>query len=148
MKLRLAALLFISITLISGCSFVSEVNNTLNYVNEAATFINDAQSFSERFPSLAEEAVLSKEARQTLVNEMDQLRTDIISFNGIDVPAVAKDIHRELIGFNNRLLSEIDTYLSKLNSGIMDPEQLKGTEILDTINQMTSLLQQLEQLGG
>ncbi|WP_199614089.1 DUF6376 family protein [Paenibacillus alkalitolerans] len=147
-KYRLVCVLAICVTLLSGCSIVSEVNNTIDYVSEATKLITNAQSFSEQFPSMVEQAVLSEEARQTLVTQLEQLREDITNFNGIDVPAVANDIHRELVGYNEKLIGEIDTYLGKINDGITELEQLRGAEILDTISRMTLLLQQFEQLGG
>ncbi|RFU68135.1 hypothetical protein D0469_12775 [Peribacillus saganii] len=133
---------------LSGCSILGEVNNTLEYANNATGYIATAQSFAEEIPQLAEKAVTSTEAAQNLENELLAMKQEIEAFNKTDAPAIAEDIHNQIIGANKKLEAGIDSYLNNVENGKIDPAFLQDSQILTTINELNTLINQIERLGN
>ena len=79
-------LLLISLVLgvLSGCSLVDSVNNSLDYTKEATTFINETSQFAESIPELAQQAATNTDAKEMLTQELEAMKTRISEFNGID----------------------------------------------------------------
>jgi ABC-type transporter Mla subunit MlaD len=149
MELRLSKIIMIGalvISLLSGCSLMEGINNSLDYVDEATAYINDAAVFADKVRVLAEQMSTDPEARSALKEELETMKEKVIHFNATEVPALAKKIHEQLVSYNDKLLNEINIYLEKINDHV-DFEALKDTQIIQTIDQITQLLQQLEQLG-
>ncbi|WP_408007599.1 DUF6376 family protein [Pseudalkalibacillus sp. A8] len=143
-----SVMVLISIMILSGCSLLQGVNNTLEYVNEATNYINTASTFADEVPALAEQAVSDKNARVELEERLNQMKSDITAFNELDPPGVAEGVHEKIEGYNDTLEQGIDGYLSKVENGEVDPKMLEDYEILQTINQLTNIKNQLEQLGS
>jgi hypothetical protein len=148
MKKWILSMIMVSVVALSGCSLLQGVNDTLEYANGAIDYIDKASAFADEVPALAEQAVSDQNARVELEEKLTQMKTDINEFNEMDPPGVAEGVHNEIVGYNDKLEQGIDSYLSKVENGEVDPQLLEEYEILETINQRTNLMDQLEQLGG
>ncbi|WP_077211990.1 DUF6376 family protein [Bacillus dakarensis] len=75
---------------------------------------------------------------------MSNLKTDIEEFIALtEIPAVAEEIHRELVAKNEVLLAEINQVLV---NGHLALDQLESSQLFTTINEMTGLIQRIENL--
>jgi hypothetical protein len=138
----------ISTMLLSGCSFLGEVNNSLDYANEATAYLDKAKKFAEDVPQLAQDAVTNQEARKNLENELKTMKQDIKEFNETKAPSIAEDIHNQIVEYNQKLDQGIDIYLNNIENGQYDPAFLEDTEIMQTINELRDLSTQIEKLGS
>ena len=57
MKKIITLIAIISTVLLSGCSIIGEVNNSLNYVNQVTDYMSTAKNFTNDIPQLAQESV-------------------------------------------------------------------------------------------
>ncbi|OZU87141.1 hypothetical protein CIL03_18320 [Virgibacillus indicus] len=142
---KYASILFISAFLIlSGCSFLEEANDSINYATEATEYINDLSSFAEDTSSLVSEAANNPEAKSELESRLTSLQDTITDFNDIEAPAIAEGIHKNLTEKNQELL---DITNNVLQNGKVAIEKLQDSEIYQTIENITSLMDQIEELG-
>lgn len=143
--MRKLTLLFVAVfgsLMLSACSLLGEVNNTLEYVNKATDHINTLSTFAEQAPQMLQDAALNENVKQDLENQLNNLIVEIEEFNSLEAPKIAEDIHQQLVSKNNVIIEEINTVLE---SGHI--ENLENTQIFETINEVTTLLNQIEQLG-
>jgi hypothetical protein len=141
-------LIALSFGLLTGCSLLDSVDTSLNYANEATTYVNNAASFSEKLPSLAEQAVTDPEAKASLLGELEQMKTNISTFSAIEAPSFAEDIHQRLVDYNETLEQKIDGYLEKAKLGTISLDSLADSQILQTVDQIKQTLNQINQLGS
>lgn len=134
--------------LLGGCSILGEVNNSLDYADKATSYLDKASKFAEDVPQLAQDAVTNQEARKTLENELIAMKEEIKTFNETKAPTIAEDIHNQIVRYNDKLNSGIDSYLKNIENGKFDPAQLQDSEIMKTINDLTSLKNKIENLGS
>lgn len=130
--------------LLSGCSLVEDVNNSLDYTEQTASFINEATQFAGTIPDLAEQAANNSNALQQLNEELDNMKASISEFTGLEAPAFARDIHDQLVGYSQTLSQEIDSYKEQIQNGVTD---FRNTEISQTLDQMRETLEQLNNLA-
>ncbi|MEK3889210.1 DUF6376 family protein [Bacillus sp. FSL K6-3431] len=147
MKKIIAVFGLLSMLILSGCSLLGEVNNSLDYVNEVTDYINTAKSFANEVPPLAQDAVTDTEARENLENELQAMKEEIQTFNEMEPPSIAADIHENIVSSNKKLEEGIDLYLTNIENGTFDPEFLENSEIMKTISEITDLMNQIEDLG-
>lgn len=143
----IALSLLIVLSALSGCGLLEGVNNTLSYVNEATEYANEASTFAEEAPPLAERAVTDQQAAQELETKLKDMKADIEEFNELDAPGVASDLHDQVVSRNNQALEGIQVYLDNMENGQLDPSVIENTEIFQTFNEITSLVDQIQQLG-
>ncbi|EFU43082.1 hypothetical protein PVOR_04948 [Paenibacillus vortex V453] len=138
-------LLLISLVLgvLSGCSLVDNVNNSLDYTQEATTFMNEAAQFAESIPELAQQAATNADAQETLTKELEAMKTRISEFNGIEAPAFAKTIHEQLVALNDTLLTDINGYMDQIQNGVTD---FQNSNIAQTINKINETMDKLQNL--
>jgi uncharacterized protein YdbL (DUF1318 family) len=130
---------------LSGCSFLGEVNESLDYVNEATTHIDTLNTFAEDAPQLVQEAISDPAAREELETQLVSLKQDIEEFINLnEVPTIAENIHQELVDKNEVLLSEINKVLE---DGQIAVEKLEDSQLFQTVNEITDLMNQIENLG-
>lgn len=146
MKKIITTITILGMVFLSGCSLLGEVNNTLVYANTTTDYINSAKNFANEVPQLANDAVTSEEARQQLEQELTTMKEKITAFNQTEVPTVAEDIHNQIVSTNTKLEEGIDLYLTNIENGKFDPALLEDSEILTTINEISSLMAQIEKL--
>lgn len=144
MKKLVSTLLVSALLTLSGCSFLEEANNSLNYVNESTEYINELSTFAEDTSSLVSEAANNSEAKAELESQLTSLKENIQEYNDIEVPALAEDIHQEIQAKNQQLEKAVNNVLQ---DGEIAIDQLQQSEIYQTISDITSLKDQLEQLG-
>jgi peptidoglycan hydrolase CwlO-like protein len=132
--------------LLSGCSLLGEVNNTLKYANTTTEYMDSAKSFANEVPQLANDAVTNEEARQQLEAELTTMKENIQKFNETEVPSIAEDIHNQIVSTNAKLEEGIDLYLANIENGKLDPALLKDSGILTTVNEISSLMDQIKKL--
>lgn len=143
-KIRLLLLIVLTMSL-SACSLLEEVNNSLDYVNTATNHINNLNAFAEDAPQLMEDALTNPEALKELETQLSSLKADIEEFIALEnIPAIAESIHQELVAKNEVLLAEINQVME---NGELVIEQLKNSQIVTTITEVTKLLNQLENLS-
>lgn len=142
-KMKILLLIVLAMTL-SACSFLEEVNNSLDYVNTATTHINNLSAFAEAAPQMMEDAVTNPETLKELETKLSTLKVQIEEFIALgNIPTIAESIHQELVAKNEALLAEINAVMENGNLVI---EQLENSQIVTTITEVTTLLNQLENL--
>lgn len=149
MKLRLPKVILIYVciaALVSGCSVLDEINNSLNYVDTTTTYISDAAVFADKIQTMGMQVTTDLETVKSLKTELGSMKEKIINFNGIEAPALAKEIHNQLVNYNEILLNEINGYLDKLNSNI-NVEAIKDTQIFQTVEKIIQIQQQIEKIS-
>lgn len=146
MRLRFL-LVVLAVCLLPGCSLFDGVNNSLNYVDQTTTYINDVNRFANEIPALAEQAVTNTQARTTLKQEFENMKEKVAAFDGIHAPAFAKEIHEQLVSYNETLMKEINDYLEKINNGAIDWNSIANSQMVETIKKITGILDQVKNLG-
>ncbi|TYR80522.1 hypothetical protein FZC66_09095 [Priestia megaterium] len=148
MKKWLSAFTISASLLLGGCSFFEDANNTLTYVNEATDYVNEAKTFANDVPSLAEQAVTDSQAATELETRLEEMKADIEAFNKLEAPEVAADLHGQMVEQNNRALEGINLYLDHIEGGKLDPGVVENTELFKSIQEITSITEQIKQLGS
>ena len=146
-KKWLAVLITVTLFL-SGCSLLNDVNNTLNYANEAAEYANEASDFVNEVPPLAEQAVQEPEALKDLEIRLSRMKEDIEEFNTLEPPSVGGDLHQQIVDYNNQALQGINTYLDNMENGTLDPSVIENTETFQSLREIQSIVDQVQQLGN
>ncbi|MCM3399272.1 DUF6376 family protein [Oceanobacillus profundus] len=140
---KLIMLLLIS-TVLSGCSFIEETNNTLDYATEATEYLNELSSFTEEVPGLVDQAVSDPAVQEDLKSHFIALEESIADFNAIDVPELAEGLHQNFTEKNQQLL---DITSNVIQNGEVAVEKLEESELFQTIETITELQNQIEDLG-
>ncbi|WP_082232840.1 DUF6376 family protein [Halobacillus massiliensis] len=144
-KIAIAFLMFAAVV-ISGCSMLEGVNNTLNYANEATEYANEVSTFVEEVPSLAEQAVTDEQAAADLEQRMEDMKQKINEFNELEEPSVGADLHQQVVDYNHQALSGIDVYLNNIENGTLDPSVIENTEVFQSLSEISQTVDQLTQL--
>lgn len=130
--------------MLSGCSLFEEVNDSLNYVNETSDYINTVTQFAEDAPQMIQDAASDSAVKEELTNELKTIKDEIEQFNGLDAPAIAEDINQQIVNKNEVILEEIN---KALTNGELALEKLKESELFQIIEDVTGLMNQIENLG-
>ncbi|RLL45483.1 hypothetical protein D8M04_11595 [Oceanobacillus piezotolerans] len=140
---RIMILLVFSIAL-TGCSFFEETNDTLNYATQATEYFNDLSNFAEETSGLMNQAASDPAAKEELETQLLAIEKSIIEFNEMDAPAIADGLHQNLLEKNQQLL---DITENVVQNGEVALEELQYSEIYQTIENITELKTQIEELG-
>ncbi|MGH1284923.1 DUF6376 family protein [Bacillus toyonensis] len=147
MKIKSILLVFIVSIGLMGCSIVEEGKNSLDYAQKATDYVNEISAFANEAPALAEKAVNDKEARKELEAKLNEIKQDIPAFNELTPPDVAKDLHQQIVAYNEKLNTLIDTSMKKVEEGKIDVEQFKNSELMQTIDQVRDLKDKIQNVG-
>jgi hypothetical protein len=147
MKKGFIILSTIFLVLLSGCSFLNEAKNTITYINEATDFLGKATTFGNEAPKLAQQAISDQQAAEELKTMLQNMKQDIEAFNELQAPDVATELHQQLVNQNNVIAKGIDTYLNNIKDGKLDPKVLENTEIFQTVQELSNIIDQIKQLG-
>jgi PBP1b-binding outer membrane lipoprotein LpoB len=147
-KMKKTLMLFglMGILFLSGCSLLGEVNDTVEYANTTTDYLNTTKTFANDVQQLANEAVTDEQARQDLENELITMKEEINQFNNIEAPAIAEDVHNQIVSANTQLEEGIDLYLTNIENGKFDLAFLENSGILTTVNEISSLMENIEKL--
>lgn len=146
MKYRIIILMLVA-SLLSGCTLIDKANQSLNYVSEASTYVNEVSTFAEQLPTMAQEALTNSATLDQFTSSFKQMKQDITQFNQLDAPAFAQDVHDKLTQYNEVFLQEINTYITQLSNGTINLETIVQSKMIQTMKEITALLDQLQQLG-
>ncbi|MBD0379902.1 DUF6376 family protein [Paenibacillus sedimenti] len=144
MRKLMLILLMLSTLMLSACSILEKANNSLEYVNQATEHINRLSTFAEQAPQMIKDAATNPEAKQKLENQLNDFKKEIEQFNLINAPSIAKDIHQQLVDKNKVLLQEINKVVE---NGHLALDKLQNSQIITTINDITSLINRINNLG-
>ena len=147
MKKWLLVLLTSFLLLLAGCSMLNDAKNTLTYINEATEYLDKATAFANDAPALAQQAVGNQQAAKKLETMLEQMKQEIQSFNQLQAPDIAVDLHQQIVDRNNKLIDGINLYLNNFKNGLLDPSVLTNTELFQTVQDITSIINQIKQLG-
>ncbi|MEH7501591.1 DUF6376 family protein [Neobacillus drentensis] len=147
MKKKLFVLSTMMVLLLSGCSLLNDAKDTLTYVNDAKDYLDKATAFANEAPSVAQLAVGDQQAATKLKTMLEVMKQEINSFNKLQAPEIAVDLHQQIVDQNNKLAAGIDVYLKNMKNGLLDPSVLENTELLQSVQEITGILDQIKQLG-
>jgi hypothetical protein len=133
--------------LLGGCSLLNDAKDTLTYINEATDYLSKATAFANEAPSLAQQAISDTQAAKELETMLQDMKQEIETFNGLEAPELATDLHQQLVNQNNVIAQGIDVYLSNFKDGKLDPAVLENTEIFQTVQELSNIIDQIKQLG-
>ncbi|MEW8985973.1 MAG: DUF6376 family protein, partial [Bacillus sp. (in: firmicutes)] len=92
MRLKRLAVALTAVIGLSGCSFLEEVNGTLDYVNQATEYVNEATEFANEVPAMAEQAITDTQALKDLETRLLEMKQEIEAFSKLEAPSIAVDI--------------------------------------------------------
>lgn len=147
MKIKLLVLSAFITFLLSGCSMLNDAKDSLTYVNDVKVYLDKATAFANDAPSIAQQAVGDKQAAAELKKMLQDMKQEINAFNKLQAPDVAVDLHQQLVDQNNKLVAGIDLYLSNMKNGLLDASVLENTELFQSVQEITNILNQIKQLG-
>ncbi|MDM5360807.1 DUF6376 family protein [Peribacillus sp. RS7] len=145
---KIMTIALLSILTLSGCSLLGEVNSSLEYADNATEYISTVKEFSNEVPALSQDAVANTEARANLEKELELMKTEIEEFNSTEPPQIAEGIHEKIVSSNQQLSDGIELYLNNIENGQIDPKALEDSEIMKSIDNITGLAKQIEELGN
>ncbi|MEJ9228730.1 DUF6376 family protein [Peribacillus butanolivorans] len=145
---KIITIAFMSILTLSGCSLLGEVNSSLEYADNATGYVSTVKEFANEVPALSQDAATDTEARENLEKELQLMKTEIEEFNATEPPQIAESIHEKIVSSNQQLSDGIDLYLNNIENGQFDPEALENSELMKSIENITSLANQIEELGN
>ncbi|WP_255437427.1 DUF6376 family protein [Thalassobacillus sp. CUG 92003] len=143
----ITCLMFITVML-SGCSLLEGVNNTLNYADEATDYANEVSTFVNEVPSLAEQATTDEQTRKELETRLEDMKQHINEFNELEEPSVGADLHQQVVDQNKQALEGIDAYLNNMENGKLDSKVIENTEVFKALSDITDTIDQIKQLGS
>ncbi|MGG2936755.1 DUF6376 family protein [Bacillus pacificus] len=147
MKIKSILLVFIVTIGLMGCSLVEQGKNSIDYTQKATDYVNEISAFANDAPALAEKAVNDSEARKELEAKLSEIKQDIPVFNELTPPDVAKDLHQQIVGYNEKLNTLIDTAMAKIEEGKVNVEEFKNSELMQTVDQVRDLKDKVQNLG-
>ena len=133
----------LTLMLSSACSVVDEVSRSVNYVDETTSYLTSVSEFAEQAPELIQSAATDEAARDDLEQQLESLRGQIEEFNELEAPTVAEDIHQDIVTQNEAALEKIDQIYK---DGEVVVEELQNSEIIQTLQDLTSLMNAVEGL--
>lgn len=143
-KIKLIFLLALALLSLSACSFLNDVNESLDYVNSATDHINELTSFAEEAPALIQAASTDPEIKKELGTQLETLKQNIEEFIQLEeIPSIAENIHQDLVAKNEILLDEINNVIV---NGQVALDKLENSQIISTVNDASDLLTELNNL--
>lgn len=148
MKKKWLAVALTTVIGLSGCSFLEDVNGTIDYVNQATDYVNEASEFANEVPAMAERAITDPEALADLETRLLEMKQEIETFNDLEAPGLAEDIHQQVMDYNDKALEGINVFLLNIENGQLDPALLENTEVFSTLQELADLSEKIQQLGN
>ncbi|KPB04999.1 DUF6376 family protein [Bacillus sp. CHD6a] len=135
----------LSSILLSGCSVLEEVNSSMEYVNEATEHINTWKDFGEEAPQLIQDAASDTNAKDELETRLNEMLVEIDEFNNTDAPAIAESVHQQIVDKNQELQDVLE---NAMVDGEVALEKLQNSELYTLIDEVTTMMNLLEELGS
>jgi hypothetical protein len=132
---------------LGGCSLLNDAKDTLTYINEATDYLTAATEFANEAPALAQQAVSDLQAAEDLEGLLQEMQQKLEGFNALQAPEVVADLHQQIVEKNAIIADGIDTYLTDIKDGLLDAKVLENTELFQSIQDITSIVDQIKQFG-
>jgi hypothetical protein len=133
---------------LGGCSFLNDAQDTISYMNEATDYLAAASDFASDAPALAQQAISDVQAAEDLQTMLQQMQETVEAFSEIQAPEIAAELHQQIIEQNSVIVAEIETYMNNFKDGLLDPAILENTELFQSVQDITSIIDQIQQLSG
>ncbi len=146
MKIYVLTLVLL-VSLLSGCSALDNVNQSVNYVSSVTAYINDTSNLAQQLPDLTQQSLNDPQAREQLTQQLQNAQQQINTFNQLEPPAFAKELHQQLSGYSATLGTEVNSLIDQAQAGKLTAQSLNNSQIFQTIDQINGLLNQFQQLG-
>lgn len=140
--------LMLSVFIVSGCSAIEEVTESINYVEKATNYINKMSNFANEVPPLIENATTDPTSLEELETKLTEVKKEMDAFNQLTPPDFAQEVHTQILEHNQQLGTVIDAYTNSIEDGKIDPNVLQNSELIQQIEQLTKILEQVQNLGG
>lgn len=147
MKMKLVIIL-LAAAVLTGCSVFAQIDQSVNYTNEAATYVNQATEFVGKLPDMAQQAATDPEMKEKLVADLEAMKQRVVEFDALEAPAFASEVHAKLQEYNATFQQDIDQVLNGLLDDIPAVQAVKDSQIVQTLTEITRLLEQINNLGG
>ncbi|WP_026021705.1 DUF6376 family protein [Bacillus timonensis] len=147
MKKRFLVFSLLGLLFLGACSVLENVNNTVTYVNEATDYVNEVSTFINEAPTLAEQAVADEQAREDLETKLTDMQKNMDTFNLLQPPEMAADLHQQIVDYNQQAKEGITLYLDNIENGQLDPALLENSELFQTLQNVTNTIDQIKQIG-
>jgi len=135
------------VLLLGGCSLLNDAKDTLTYINEATDYLAVATNFANEAPALAQQAVSDLQAAEDLESILQEMQQNLEGFNDLQAPEVVADLHQQIVEKNNIIAEGIETYLNDIKDGLLDAKVLENTELFQSVQDITRIIDQIQQFG-
>jgi hypothetical protein len=146
-KKTIIALSIAAVLFLGGCSLLEGVNNTVTYVTKATDYANNVDTFVREVPALAKQAVGNEQTLLELETKLKDMKDEMGTFNELQAPEIATDLHQQVIDHNQKAKEGIDLLLSEIKDGKLDPAALENIEIFQPLQGISDAIKQIKQLG-
>jgi TolA-binding protein len=147
MKKRFIALSILMVTVLGGCSLIDEASSTVTYVKDATDYVNEVNTFVNEVPDLVNQAINDEQALTELETQLEEMKKEINQFNELEAPEIAADLHQQIMEQNLKAEEGIDLLLNNIEDGQLDPAVLENTELSQSLEDITNIVEQIKQLG-
>ncbi len=144
---RYALVLVMLVSLLSGCSALDQVNQSVSYVSNVTSYINSTSNLAQQLPDLTQQSLTNPEAREQLTQELQNAQQQINNFNQLEPPAFAKELHGQLASYSGTLQTEVNSLIDRAQAGQLTVQNLNNSQIFQTVDQINGLLNQFQELG-
>lgn len=134
--------------MLSGCSAVEQVSQSLDYVNQTTEYIQQVSNMGTELQRLAPEAASSPDALSQMKESLNQIQTKANDFAQLKPPAIGESIHQQLVQYSNQLSDTVVSYKNQIEQYGVTAENWEQTGIPALIANMNKLQEQVNRLGG
>ena len=131
----------------SACSSIEETKNTLAYVNDVEDYMNEITQFANEFPEQAEQAITDENVAASLEKNVEDLQNAIDTIENTEAPELIDSLHAELVQQNEALSTQLVKLEESLEKGTLSEAFIEDQEFMQTINDITSIYNEIENLG-
>ncbi|MBD7935523.1 hypothetical protein H9655_00650 [Cytobacillus sp. Sa5YUA1] len=132
---------------LSACSPIEDTKNTLAYVNDVEDYMNEITEFANDFPEQAEQAITDENVAASLEKNIEELQKAIDTIEQTEAPELIDSLHAELVQQNEALSSQLVKLEESLEKGALTKAFVQDQEFMQTINDITSIYNEIENLG-
>ncbi|TWI55878.1 DUF6376 family protein [Halalkalibacter nanhaiisediminis] len=147
MKRMIALLSLLSLLFVAGCSELTGLTDSVEYVQETTAYLAEINQFAEEVPAMLDQAINDQEIREELEQGLIEMKQEIQNFSELTPPEAILDLHDQISMESEKLEQGINQTLAILEDGNVDLSILEETEFLQTVTELNGLINQLKQLG-
>ncbi|MGP9042739.1 DUF6376 family protein [Cytobacillus kochii] len=132
---------------LSACSPIEDTKNTLAYVNDVEDYMTEITQFANEFPEQAEQAITDENVAASLEKNVEDLQNAIDTIENTEAPELIDSLHAELVQQNEALSTQLVKLEESLEKGTLSEAFIEDQEFMQTINDITSIYNEIENLG-